>query len=35
MQAEVPGVIDMKGEPEHIRKAYGMIGRRLNSAANV
>ena len=24
MQAEVPGVIDLKGEPEHIRKAYGM-----------
>ena len=24
MQAEVPGVIDLKGEPEHIREAYGM-----------
>ena len=24
MQAEVPGVIDLKGEPEHVRKAYGM-----------
>lgn len=24
MQAEVPGVIDLKGEPEHVRKSYGM-----------
>ena len=24
MQAEVPGVMDLKGEPEHICKAYGM-----------
>ena len=24
MQAEVPGVIDLKGEPEHVREAYGM-----------
>ena len=24
MQMEVPGVIDLKSEPEHIREAYGM-----------
>jgi len=24
MQAEVPGVIDLKGEPAHMREAYGM-----------
>ena len=24
MQAEVPGVIDLNGEPEHVREAYGM-----------
>ncbi len=24
MQAEVPGVIDLKGEPEHVREMYGL-----------